>query len=290
MSLPKEFKNLLNNVEYMCDEAEENDLSVCLVLDLMTPIGDSSLLYGFASIVDYINASNALFDAIWQPIRSCQHIMNDPTFREPLFVFRHILLMETWPWEKGPARTKRFRGFIVTVVLDFSNNSCIVTIHKNRGGNEFGDVSFNLRNLPVSVFKHEIFKRLNSKKNIECRKRGFNVWETNDLNAARVHRDDLTQYFKQVCDEREDTSRKTHMFAFNENTCRREAEDFRRRANMKHDVGIHAANYTRYKPGNDGFTESAEHFASLVEYTRQKKVPGSSPDLSNDKNFWGNTK
>lgn len=51
--LPREFDRILSDIASLCDAAETRQLSI---LDMMTPVNASPLVYAFPSVYEYTNA------------------------------------------------------------------------------------------------------------------------------------------------------------------------------------------------------------------------------------------
>lgn len=261
MPLPREFEQILADIDSLCVSAEERQLSVFDVFEILTPITASPLLSAFPFIYDYVNAWESMIEDIWSILLSCQAII----------------------------RSSRYRNFVLHTTFEFVERTCNITrYYEYRYGCNFVMVKTHVQNslkmsfycgspsldakydldenqdIPIDVFRKYIFEKISSRVDMKCinQPNSHNVGEFvsygyMSMKSARprVYEELKGLYGPLIL--------QNTMMKFDPSLCRQDALAFRSRAEAKNIIGLQASDFIRYKPGNDGFDDSAAHFANM---------------------------
>lgn len=257
MSLPREFENTLAEVEDLCVKAETYDLSVLEVLEMMKPISKSPLLYAFPFICDYINACDALLDGFSTLLLRCHDIMVDSPHED--FVEIVIGIFES---QNASEVSKIIRDYRA-IPRNCKGVQINIWIHDNEIALNFFRQGLQpescrhyrvrcliSRDIPIAVYGEDIYRFLSSRADIYCKNKGPSFFVRADIQ-------------KRISDLYGTWPFSNHVMAFDPRVCRQDATQFRLRAEANCRIGQHAANIVRYKPGNEGYDETASHFADL---------------------------
>lgn len=257
MSLPKEFENILADIEYICVAAETTHLTIFQVLESMTSIRKSPLLYAFPYMCQYITDCYTLYQEFTAMLLTCQDIMRDPRWMyRPLEI--SFINVEFSP-EEGPFSDT------VAITTDLNLNSNTLTVsfydHFDRGSSIY-KTAHNVihKDIQTDVFAKKIFRHFSSRIDLRLITLGLSVSDTRHNREYRNLADDVrTNYGNDL------RLSNLFFFSFDPERCRQDAILFRSTAESRSIIGNQVADHIRYQPGNAGFDDAAADFARVSE-------------------------
>lgn len=259
-------RDVLEEVESICDAAEESELSVCHLLERMTRILESHLLSAFPSIERYANACDNLIDAVLQNVKILQKIMKDQTnLKETVMLDCHMFIIQEVLTKKRTRAKKVRRGennLEVSARLRLADDpSHLYIVHRqlDAGRCIWSHLYENINHseVPIRMIRNKLLTRMSSREAFWCEKSMFgSIGDQSDepldeQSAALIQDMYGPMLFSNTVP------------AFNTQALRREVNDFRTRVELKYNTGRHAADVVLFTPGNDGYVDTAAHYAAL---------------------------
>lgn len=251
MVLPKEFTDVLAGVELLCVSAESDDISIFRVLELLKPIRSSPLRYAFPFICSYITACNAFVDDFIEVLMKYQNIARD-SYKE-LYGGALYFIVNMVDAENG-SRDEILRA---VMFLTGEKNNMIFVLFPKTGQTSRNRFELRHEAIPIHYVK-QLLIGISSRANFQCASvfHTGNAWaQLTDPVYLNALDNIIFKYGPMLLTN--------HMVAFDPQICRQDAINFRSRAEMKYRVGVYVANHVKYKPGSDGYDETAAHFATI---------------------------
>lgn len=282
MSMPREFHEVLSQVDFLCSRLRETSLSGNLrdftsvheLLEMMAPILSNPLRYVFPSVDMYSDACDRMFSQFSNMLIDFDYILNHPEW------YAHLGCSIKWPVSlecRKPSQSEDagpYKPLILELeIMNFPNRDLANINFRGRGLTTLinlrtpGGMEGHAVDLLEVVFIsfHDLEKRMMRKMN--CRMEYVSAVNAGDITLNSWGGPQTRDHEDMEMNIRDEM--KTHVVstslipAFDVVSLEREANEFRIRASLMSTVGQHAADHVRFIPGNSGYHEAAHDFTQF---------------------------